>query len=135
MSYSSQVPQLANQVDAAIVRLPLLLVQLMASLVRIPLLAAQLAVGLLAMPLIAVQLLAEVIEQFPARVEDYARERIAEGRERAKGFDRQQGQVLDQRMAAEQDEPPEPRLRARSEEGRWEAFAAQSATHGPRTAA
>ena len=131
MSYSSQVPQLANQIDSAIVRLPLLLIQLLASAVRIPLLAAQLAVGVAAMPLIAVQLLAEVIEQLPARVEDYARQRIAASRDRAGGFEHHPG--LEPRMAAEQEEP-EPRLRSRSEEGRWEAFAAQSASHDPRAA-
>ena len=132
MSYSSQVPQLANQIDSAIVRLPLLLIQLIAGTVRIPLLAAQLAVGVAAMPLIAVQLLAEVIEQLPARVEDYARQRIAASRERAGGFEHHPG--LDPHMSMEQKEPPEPRIRSRSEEGRWEAFAAQSASHDPRAA-
>lgn len=131
MSYSSQVPQLANQIDSAIVRLPLLLIQLMASAARIPLLAAQLAVGVAAMPLIAVQLLAEVIEQLPARVEDYAREKIAASRDRAGGFEHHPG--LDPRMHAEQEEP-EHRLRHRAEEGRWEAFAAQNAPHDPRAA-
>ena len=132
MSYSSQVPQLANQIDAAIVRLPLLLVQLLASLVRIPLLGAQLAVGVLAMPLIAVQLLAEVIEQVPARVEDYAREKIADSRGRAQGFEHHPG--LDPRVMAEPEELPEPRLRSRPEEARWEAYAAQNAPQDPRAA-
>lgn len=131
MSYSSQVPQLANQIDSAIVRLPLLLIQLLASAVRIPLLAAQLAVGVAAMPLIAVQLLAEVVEQLPARVENYARERIAASRDRAGAFEHHPG--LDPRMAAEHEEP-EPRLRSRAEEGRWEAFAAQNPSHDPRAA-
>lgn len=124
MTHQSQVPQLANQIDTTLLRLPLIMAQLAASVVRVPLLAAQLATSLLSVPFLAAQLITNFLGHIAERLDEYVNESIG-------ASSRQTRRIMELQQAQRVEEVSARRTRATAEEGRWEAFAGQS--NGART--
>ena len=128
MISQSQVPQLANQIDATLLRLPLIMAQLAASIVRVPLLAAQLATSLLSVPFLAAQLLTNLLGHIAERLDEYVNESVG-------ATSRQSRHTLEVQQAQRLEEVTARRSRATADEGRWEAFANRSEQNGTKTAA
>ena len=76
MTYSTQALDAADQIDAALHRVPAVTAELIASLVRIPLLAAQLAMSIIAVPFLALQLATTSLGQMVERMDGYVEESI-----------------------------------------------------------